>query len=108
MEIAWQHRIHGLSSTWISAFLHRNLEEQVFVDQPPGYIKTGYIKNGNELKEYRLRKAIYGLKQAPRAYYSRIEAYFLKEGFQKCPYEHIRFVKVGDRGKTAHSLLICR
>ncbi|KAL0398210.1 UNVERIFIED_CONTAM: Retrovirus-related Pol polyprotein from transposon RE1 [Sesamum radiatum] len=71
----------------------------VFVEQPPGYIKTG-----NEHKVYRLKKALYGLKQAPRAWYSRIEAYFLKVGFSKCPYEHTLFVKIGKGGKM---LIVC-
>ena len=77
-----------------SAFLHGYLEEQVFIEQPPGYIKVG-----NEDGVYKLKKALHGLKQAPRAWYSRIEAYFLKDGFIKCPYEHTMFVKVGDRRK---------
>ena len=42
---------------------------------------------------------MYGLKQAPRAWYSHIEAYFLKEGFHKCPYEHTLFTKVYDKNK---------
>lgn len=42
---------------------------------------------------------MYGLKQAPRAWYSRIEAYFIKEGFEKCYCEHTLFVKSGDKGK---------
>ncbi|KAJ4718900.1 Retrovirus-related Pol polyprotein from transposon TNT 1-94 [Melia azedarach] len=46
------------------AFLHGELQEQVFSDQPPGYVKFGY-----EHKVYKLRKALYGLKQAPRAWY---------------------------------------
>ena len=66
-----------------SVFLHGYLEEQVFIEQPLGYIKVG-----NENKVYKLKKALYGLKQASRAWYSRIEAYFLKDGFIKCPYEH--------------------
>ncbi|GJS93536.1 retrovirus-related pol polyprotein from transposon TNT 1-94 [Tanacetum coccineum] len=57
-----------------SAFLHGELNEEVFIDQPPGY-----IKKGAEQKVYRLKKALYGLKQAPRAWYSRIESYFTKE-----------------------------
>ena len=82
-----------------SAFLHRYLEEQVFVEQPPGYIKIG-----NKHKVYRLKKAFYGLKQAPRAWYSHIEAYFLKVDFLKCPYEHTLFVKIIDKGKM---LTVC-
>lgn len=48
---------------------------------------------------YKLSKALYGLKQAPRAWYSRIEAYFSKEGFFKCEYEHTLFVKTGEDNK---------
>jgi hypothetical protein len=76
-----------------SAFLHGELNEQVFVDQP-----QGYVKKGDELKVYKLKRALYGLKQAPRAWYSRIEAYFTKEGFEKCPYEHTLFVKQSETG----------
>ncbi|KAI5335657.1 hypothetical protein L3X38_025790 [Prunus dulcis] len=71
-----------------SAFLHGELNEEVFVTQPPGYEKTGH-----EHKVYKLKKALYGLKQAPRAWYSRIETYFDNEGFKKCPYEHTLFIK---------------
>ena len=71
-----------------SAFLHGELSEDVYVEQP-----QGYIKKGEEHKVYKLKKALYGLKQAPRAWYSRIEAYFNKEGFQRCEYEHTLFVK---------------
>lgn len=61
-----------------SAFLQGKLEEDVYVAQP-----QGYEVKGEEDKVYKLRKALYGLKQAPRAWYSRIESYFIKEGFEK-------------------------
>jgi len=76
-----------------SAFLYGELNEEVFVDQP-----QGYVKKGDKLKVYKLKRALYGLKQAPRAWYSRIEAYFTKEGFEKCPYEHTLFVKLSEGG----------
>ncbi|KAK2984527.1 hypothetical protein RJ640_025024 [Escallonia rubra] len=42
----------------MSAFLHGELEEEVYVEQPQSYVLD---------KVYRLKKALYGLKQAPRA-----------------------------------------
>ena len=78
-----------------SAFLHGELHEEVFVEQP-----CGYVQKGNEQKVYKLKKVFYGLKQAPRAWYSRIEAYFLKEGFEKCDYEHTLFIKTNKEGKV--------
>ncbi|CAJ2658399.1 unnamed protein product [Trifolium pratense] len=74
-----------------SAFLHGELVENVFVDQPPGYDKQ-------DGKVYKLKKALYGLKQAPRAWYSKIESYFTKEKFEKCPHEHTLFMKYDGKG----------
>jgi len=71
-----------------SAFLHGELKENVYVQQP-----EGFIKKGEEEKVYKLKKALYGLKQAPRAWYSRIEGYFLDEEFERCPIEHTLFTK---------------
>lgn len=71
-----------------SAFLHGDIKEEVFVHQP-----EGFIKEGEEGRFYKLKKALYGLKQAPRAWYSKIEAHFLREGFEKCSSEHTLFTK---------------
>lgn len=76
-----------------SAFLHGELSEVVYVEQP-----QGFEVKGEEEKVYKLKKALYGLKQAPRAWYSRIENYFVKEGFEKCDFEHTLFIKAGAGG----------
>ena len=71
-----------------SDFLHGELKEEVYVEQP-----AGFVKKGEEEKVYKLKKELYGLKQAPRAWYSRIEAYFIREEFERCSSEHTLFKK---------------
>lgn len=82
-----------------SAFLHGELNEEIYVEQP-----LGYVKRGKEQMVYKLKKALYGLKQASRAWYSRIESYFINQGFKKCPYEHTLFIKIGGGGNI---LIVC-
>ena len=58
-----------------SAFLNGVLEEEVYVEQP-----LGYMRRGEEKKVLRLKKALYGLKQAPRAWNERIDTYSRRMG----------------------------
>ncbi|KAJ0532224.1 putative RNA-directed DNA polymerase [Helianthus annuus] len=78
-----------------SAFLHGALQEDVYVQQPQGYV----VKNEKH-KVYKLHKALYGLKQAPRAWFSRIESYFLSTGFKRSEYEHTLFIKRNSKGSV--------
>ena len=71
-----------------SAFLNGILHEEVYVEQPEGFIVPG-----EEDKVYRLHKALYGLKQAPRAWYSRVDTYFVQQGFKRSENEHTLYVK---------------
>ncbi|PHT36714.1 hypothetical protein CQW23_24414 [Capsicum baccatum] len=82
-----------------SAFLNGYLEEEVYIEQPPGYLKKGH-----EDKVYRLKKALYGLKQAPRAWNTRIDEYFQKNGFVKSPYEHALYTK---KNKAGDIMIVC-
>ncbi|WVZ26585.1 hypothetical protein V8G54_005129 [Vigna mungo] len=81
-----------------SAFLNGPLEEEVYVRQPPGFVK------GGELKVFNLNKALYGLRQAPRAWNAHINAWLIKNGFQKCTVEFGVYVKQSGQQGT---LLIC-
>ncbi|KAM2946602.1 hypothetical protein COP2_029388 [Malus domestica] len=71
-----------------SAFLNGVLEEEVYVDQP-----DGFIVQGEEYKVYRLHKALYGLKQAPRAWYGEIDSYLTLCGFKKSTSEATLYTK---------------
>ncbi|KAG9444893.1 hypothetical protein H6P81_016233 [Aristolochia fimbriata] len=82
-----------------STFLNGILDEEVYVDQPDGYVQTG-----KEHMVYKLKRALYGLKQAPRTWYIRIDEYFMKRGFARCPHEHTLYVRSDN---NRHLLLIC-
>ena len=82
-----------------SAFLNGILEEEIYVQQRPGY-----EVEGKEDKIYRLKKVLYRLKQAPRAWYSRIYSYMIKNGFCKSNIEPTLYTKVNEHGKF---LIVC-
>ncbi|GKV30443.1 hypothetical protein SLEP1_g39251 [Rubroshorea leprosula] len=71
-----------------STFLNGFLEEEIYVEQP-----EGFLVHGSENMVYKLHKALYGLKQAPRAWYSRIDAYLMQQGFKRSENEAILYVK---------------
>ncbi|KAL9258964.1 Retrovirus-related Pol polyprotein from transposon RE2-like protein [Drosera capensis] len=59
-----------------SAFLNEKLEEEVYVEQPPGFENYEYLEH-----VYRLDKVLYGLKQAPRAWYETLLTFRKRKGF---------------------------
>ncbi|WRX09128.1 Integrase [Theobroma cacao] len=63
-----------------SAFLNGKLDEEIYVEQPPGFELCS-----GQGKVFKLHKALYGLKQAPCAWYNRINTYLLDQGFLKSP-----------------------
>lgn len=79
-------KIHHLDVK--SAFLNGEIQEEVYVTQP-----EGFVKENEEHKVYKLLKALYGLRQAPRAWYARLNKCLEDLGFTKCPYEHAVYVR---------------
>ncbi|KAL0301339.1 UNVERIFIED_CONTAM: Retrovirus-related Pol polyprotein from transposon RE2 [Sesamum radiatum] len=71
-----------------SAFVDGYIDEEIYVEQPQGFIAKGY-----EEKVLRLKKALYGLKQAPRAWYNRIDKYFMDRGFRRSLSEPTLYIR---------------
>nr|GFA34207.1 hypothetical protein [Tanacetum cinerariifolium] len=61
-----------------TAFLYGPLKEEVYVNQPDGFIDPYHPD-----KVYRLKKALYGLKQAPRTWYDELSNFLVSKGFSK-------------------------
>ncbi|KAK8946465.1 hypothetical protein KSP39_PZI006353 [Platanthera zijinensis] len=60
-----------------NAFLNRDLQETVYMQQPPGFETTG------ESQVCHLRKALYGLKQSPRAWFDKFSKALREIGFTR-------------------------
>ena len=71
-----------------SAFLNGYPNEEVYVEQPKGFIDPSFHKH-----LYKLKKALYGLKQAPRAWYERLAEFLGENGYRKCGIDKTLFVK---------------
>ncbi|GJY10189.1 retrovirus-related pol polyprotein from transposon TNT 1-94 [Tanacetum coccineum] len=59
-------------------FLNGPLKEEVYVNQPDGFVDPHHPD-----KVYHLKKALYGLKQTPRAWYDKLSNFLVSKGFSK-------------------------
>ncbi|WJX25548.1 hypothetical protein P8452_14576 [Trifolium repens] len=76
-----------------SAFLNGYLQEEVYVEQPKGFVDP---EHPNYV--YKLKKALYGLKQTPRAWYERLTQFLEEQGYRKGGSDKTLFVKE-EKGK---------
>ncbi|KAL1194917.1 Retrovirus-related Pol polyprotein from transposon TNT 1-94 [Cardamine amara subsp. amara] len=72
-----------------TAFLNGELEEEVYMDQPEGFVATG-----KENLVCRLKKSIYGLKQASRQWYIKFNDTILSYGFVEVIVDRCIYMKV--------------
>jgi hypothetical protein len=74
-----------------SAFLNGDLQEEVYVQQPEGFVKTG-----SEPQVLKLKKALYGLHQAPRAWNAKLDVTLTSLGFVRSPSEPAIYIRRSD------------
>jgi len=70
-----------------NAFLYEDIREEVYREQPPGYIAQG------ETKVCRLKKIIYGLKQSPRVWFEKFSLTISGISFCRWHSDHSVFVR---------------
>jgi len=70
-----------------NAFLHSNINETVYMHQPPSFCDPHH-------PDYvcLLKKSLYGLKQAPRAWYQRFTKFVATLGFSHSACDHFLFI----------------
>ena len=70
-----------------NAFLNGDLLEEIYMEQPQGYVHPKFPTYICKLK-----KALYGLKQAPRAWYHKLVVYLMQNGFRESDADPSLFV----------------
>ncbi|GJQ97817.1 retrovirus-related pol polyprotein from transposon TNT 1-94 [Tanacetum coccineum] len=81
-----------------ATFLYEPLKEEVYVNQPDGFVDPYHPD-----QVYRLKKALYGLRQVPRAWYDELSNFLVSKGFSKGYIDPTMFItKHGeDHGMTS-------
>ncbi|GKF75784.1 retrovirus-related pol polyprotein from transposon TNT 1-94, partial [Tanacetum coccineum] len=59
-----------------TAFLHGDLDEDIYMTQPEGFQSAGK------------KKSLYGLKQAPRQWYLKFDSFMQRAGYKRCAMDH--------------------
>ncbi len=75
-----------------TSFIHVDLEEEIYMKQPGGFV----VKGKKELI-HKLKKSMYGLKQSPRMWYQKFGTFIQGLGFTRSKADHCVYLKlIGD------------
>ncbi|CAM8972377.1 unnamed protein product [Rhodiola kirilowii] len=80
------------------AFLHSDLDEEIYMKQP-----EGFEVKGKEKLVCKLKKSLYGLKQVPRQWHKKFDSFMKKAEFSRCEADHCCYVK---RYKNSYIILL--
>ncbi|CAL8081539.1 unnamed protein product [Prunus armeniaca] len=83
-----------------TAFLHGDLEEEIYMEQP-----EGFKVKGKEDLVCRLKKSLCGLNQPPRQWYKKFDSFMIEHRYRRTTSDHCVFVKRFDDGEFIILLL---
>ena len=77
-----------------NAFLHGDLVDEVYMEQPPRF-----IAQGESSLVCKLRKSLYDLKQSPRAWFGHFSKVVMEFGLNRSGVDHSMFYTCSKQGK---------
>ena len=83
-----------------TAFIHGNLGDTLYMEQPPGF-----VAKGNENKVFLLLKSLYGLKQSPWQWYKKFDEFMLRANFNRSAYDSCVYFKRIKEGNYLYLLI---
>jgi hypothetical protein len=81
-----------------TAFLNGELDEEIYMTQPEGFVVSGH-----ENKVCRLKKSLYGLKQAPKQWHDKFDKTLTSAGFVANEADNCVYYRFGG----GHGVILC-
>ena len=74
-------------------FLHGDLHDDIYMQQP-----KGFVQKGREKLVCKLKKSLYSLKQAPKKWYHKFDAFMRSQHFRQSKLDHHLYTKKATNG----------
>ena len=101
LAFAIQHGMIIHQKDVVTAFLNGILDEDIYMEQPPGY-----IKKGEEHLVCKLKRSLYGLKQSSRCWNTVFKQYMESINFKQCTADPCIFVTDEEADLTINAVYV--